>query len=139
MVLDFQPRYAIPTVDHSWSGPTISATAGENVALGDVCYLKSDGKFWRCDANAEATLKGMIVMATAAISADAAGVFLLRGIMRDATWTWTVGAQLYVPETPGNPTETIPAHATDLVRVVGWALDADDVYFDPSPDYIELV
>ncbi len=123
------------TTDHTYSGDTISATAGEALAIGDVCYYKSDGKFWLADADAEATTKGLIALATATISADATGVFLIRGLIRDDTWTWTTADTLWVPLTPGNPTATEPTVSGDFARLIGYAQGADYVWFGPSQTY----
>lgn len=127
-----------PTSDHSWNGKTAVFTAGENLVIGDVCYFKSDGKFWLVDADAEATTKGMLAMATTTISTDATGVFLLWGYIRDDTWVWTVGAELYCAITPGNPTATPPNGSLDIVRIIGYAYNADVIYFNPDDTYIEV-
>lgn len=124
--------------DHTYSGDVITAMAGQAVAIGDVCYFKSDGKFWKMDADAEATIKGMCVMATATIGVGANGVFLLRGLIRDNSWTWTVGAELWASCTPGNPTATKPSGSGDLLRLIGWAKHADYIWFDPDKTYVEL-
>lgn len=134
--LNFDPT---PTSDHTWSGEIMTATAGESVVIGDVCYFKSDGKFWKVDADAEATTKGFVVMATGSISADATGVFLIKGFIRDDTWTWTVAAELFCHTTPGNPTETKPSATGDIVRLIGYAYSADIIYFNPDKTYIEIV
>lgn len=125
--------------DTTASGEIISATAGENVAFGDVCYFKSDGKFWKTDADAEATSKGMLAMAIATISGDAAGLFLKRGYARKDAWNWTVAAELWLDTaTAGGMTETKPSGAADIVRLAGYAKAADYVEFDPSKTYIEI-
>ena len=130
--------FASLAADHTYSGDVITGVAGEAVALGDVCYFKSDGKFWKMDADAEATMKGMCAMATASIGAAASGIFLLRGLIRDDTWIWTVGAELFASVTPGNPTETRPTGTGDLLRLIGWAKHANYVFFDPDKTYMEL-
>jgi len=127
-----------PGSDHAAVGVTTSATAGENVVIGDVCYLKSDGKFWKADADAEATAKGMLAIATASITADASGVFLLYGKLRDDTWNWTIGAELYVHTEGGNPTATRPSGAADIVRIIGHAYSADIMFFNPDQTYLEI-
>ena len=128
-----------PTADHTWNGDTETQTAGENLVIGDVCYLKSsDGKFWRCDGDSEATSKGMLRMATASISANATGVFLVKGYIRDDTWAWTVGAEVYISVTPGNPTETVVSGDGDIKRIVGYAQSADILFFDPNQSYVEI-
>ena len=126
------------SADHTCSGDVITATAGESVVIGDVCYLKSDGKFWKADADAVATTKGMLAMATGSISADASGTFLIKGLIRDDTWAWTVGAELFVSLTPGNPTATAPSATGDVVRIIGYAKGADYVWFDPDKTYVEI-
>jgi len=124
--------------DHTWSGDIITATAGEGLVIGDVCYLKSDGKFWKMDADAAATTAGMCAMATATINTDASGVFLIRGLIRDDSWDGTVGAQLWAPTTPGNPTETQPSGSGDIARLMGYVSHADHIWFNPSDVYVEV-
>jgi hypothetical protein len=133
----FDNHWIVPA-DHSWSGNTMTATAGETVAMGDLCYLKSDGKFWLADADAQATSDGMLAIATAAISGDATGVFLLRGLFRDDSWTWTVGGAFYVNTTGGAPVQTAPSATGDIVRIVGHAYNADVIYFNPDNTFVEL-
>lgn len=128
----------VPGSDHGTSGTTIAGTAGEGLAIGDVAYLKSDGKWWKADADAQATADGLLGMATAAISTDASGVFLLHGLYRDDTWNWTVGGRLYVGATPGNPTQTAPSTTGQIQRIVGYALTADVACFCPDTTFVEL-
>ena len=80
----------------------------------------------------------MLAMSTGTISADASGNFLIRGLIRDDTWTWTTGAELYVSTTPGNPTATAPSATGDIVRIVGYAKGADYIWFDPDKTYLEI-
>lgn len=123
--------------DHTWSGITCDGVAGETLAFPEVCYRKSDSKFWKADADAEASMP-VIALATAAISAEATGVLLLRGYVRDDTWTWTVGGLIYASTTAGGLTQTAPSEFGDQVQVVGVAITADIMYFDPSPVLVEI-
>lgn len=128
-----------PTDDHTWNGHVWTGTAGENLAFGDVCYLKgSDRKFYKVDADAEATTKGLIVMATASISADASGVFLRKGFIRDDSWNWGEAVELYAPTTPGNPTSTKPDGSGDIVRIVAYPFSATVIWFEPDTAYAEV-
>ena len=125
--------------DVTASGDIITATAGENVAFGNICYFKSDGKFWKTDADAEATSIGMIAMAIATISGDASGLFLKRGFARNDAWNWTVAAQLFLDTaTAGGMTATAPSGTGDIVRLVAVAKAADYVEFNPSQIYLEI-
>lgn len=127
-----------PTSDHTVSGLTSDMTVGESVVFGDLLYMKSDGKLWKADANAAATMPGMY-MAAATIAANNAGSVLLQGFARDDTWAWTVGGLVYASGTLGAMTQTAPSASGDQVQVVGVATHADRLDFRPSPMMVELV
>jgi len=130
--------YNTSIADVSYSGKDITITAGENVAFGNVVYLKSDGKLWKTDADAEATSKGMLALAVATIAGDASGKFLTQGIARNDAWNWTVGGTLYLSTDAGALTQTAPSGNEDIVRIVGHAITADIIFFNPSNEYVEL-
>lgn len=116
--------------DHTASGIKFTDTAGENLVFGDVCYLKSDGKWWKADADAASTMPAQAI-AIATIVADADGEFLLQGFARDDTWNWTIGGLIYASATAGGLTQTIPSGAADVIQVVGCAITADIIFFNP--------
>ncbi|GAI76814.1 unnamed protein product, partial [marine sediment metagenome] len=122
-------------------GTTCDGTAGENLAQFDVCYLKNDGKYWKADADAVTSMP-VIAMATAAITADASGVFLLLGFVRKDAWAWAMGGLLYADEgtggTIGGMTQTAPAGAGDQVQVIGIAITADIIYLCPCLELVEV-
>jgi hypothetical protein len=72
------------------------------------------------------------------------GPFLLRGFARfDSEFpTYTVGGALFTPEaeTSGKnvPEQAAPDTDGDFVQVIGFAISADAVYFNPSNDIIEV-
>lgn len=126
------------TSDHTWSGITAVMTAGTALTIGQICYVGvADSKMELADADAAATMP-TIAMATATINENATGEFLLLGFIRDDTWTWTIGSLLYVSTTAGAMTHTQPAGAGDQVQVVGVAITADIVYFNPSFELVEI-
>ena len=64
---------------------------------------------------------------------------LLRGYVYNSAWNWTsIGGELYLSTTAGAMTQTQPSGCGDIVRVVGYAISADLIYFNPSQDWIEL-
>ena len=123
-------------LDLNAKGITEEFTAGEAVADNDLCYLKSDGKFWKADADAAATADGMLAIATATISADATGTFLVFG--RKTTSGLTAGSTYYVSTTLGAITATAPSATGDIVRIVGHALSTTVLFFNPDQTYIEI-
>lgn len=124
-----------PAPDHTGKGIVAEFVANEAQAIGDVCYIDSAGEMALADADAIATsvVVGMCIDAT--VAADATGNYLLSGIARDDTWTWTVGGPIYLSTTgtSGNTlTQTAPSGTDDCVVVVGVATHADRMLFNPS-------
>ena len=63
---------------------------------------------------------------------------LLQGIIRaDAKFpTFTVNNPIYASETAGAVTQTQPTTADVVIRIVGSALTADELYFNPDRSWI---
>jgi hypothetical protein len=66
---------------------------------------------------------------------------MLRGYVYNSAWNWTtIGGEIYLSAAAvGGITQTQPTGTGDIVRVVGYAINADLIYFNPSQDWIELV
>ncbi len=127
------------SADGTFTGITIAGTAGTTLAFGDLIYLAvADSRWELADADAAATSYGILIgMCVLAAAADGdPTVILLQGNIRaDAAFpALTVGAAAYVGETAGDIQVAIPTGADNTVRVVGFALTADSLYFNPSSD-----
>lgn len=94
-----------------------------------------NGTNWvRTNADAEATSSGLLCLGTAD-SGDA----LVKGIMQLGFVPGLVGDVLYLSKTDGNLTHDVSSFASgDIIRVCGYNLGGSKVYFDPSPDWIEI-
>ena len=132
---------SVTLTDETVSGITSQFETGEDMNRGDVAYFKaSDSKMWKADAD---TTAEMPVVAMAAedidVSSEATGLFLLFGFLGDnGTFpAYTVAGKIYAPETEGPPTQTAPSDDGDYVQVLGWAVTANSVFFNPSLDVIE--
>jgi len=129
--------------DTVYSGVTANFVAGEDLEDGECVYLKSDGKMWKAVATAVATAR-CVAMCCVDTATDASGPFLLQGFLRADTNfpTWTVGGALYTPEAETSaknvPEQTAPADSGDFVQVIGFAMDANTVYFDPGSTIVEI-
>lgn len=131
--LQYSPR------DDSFSGQTILATAGESLVFGDVCYVKSDGKMGKADADAIATAGAMFV-ALGTTANNAKGLFLVGGVVRDdSAYNFTPGGFIYLSTTAGGITQTPPSGAADVVQLLGVALTADKWLFHPNLAMVEIV
>lgn len=118
----------------------IRGVAGESISAFDVCYKKSDGKYWKAKADSATTMPG-IVIALEAISGEAVGLFAETGsLITNAGWNFvTVGALVYVSEaTAGLVTLTAPTGSGEQVQILGYAETATTIRFVPSLTLIEL-
>lgn len=128
------------SADGKYSGTCITGTAGATLAFGDLVYLAVANSRWTLtDADATATagtpLIGMCVLAAAA-DASPTKILLFGTIRADAKFpALTVGAPVYVGETAGAIQVAIPTGADNVIRIVGRALTADEILFNPSQDH----
>jgi hypothetical protein len=130
-----------PASDGGFSGDVESVTAGETVALRDVLYQKSaDSEWYLADADALATMPVMRMAVGAGTDGNPVNT-IVRGVVRYDTWTWTPGQPIYVSTTgtTGNTlTQTAPSGESDVIQIVGYALSATVMYFDPCPITVEI-
>ncbi len=129
---------AAGSADGVYSGITIAGTAGATLAFGDLVYLASADSRWElADADAASTsdrMMGMCVLAAAA-DGDPTRLLLMGTIRADAAFpALTIGSAVYVGETAGDIQVAIPTGADNVIRRVGYALTADEIYFNPSMD-----
>lgn len=126
----------LPTTDGQCTGnQTASFQAGYSSAVGDLVFLGSASKWLEVDSDAVATCKGLIGIALEAkTDTQAMKVALPGSMVRVDSWAWTTGDTLYAGETLGAMQNTIPTGADAVIKVVAFALDADTVFFNPSPD-----
>ena len=126
-----------PDTDHTANGPTTDRiNAGTNISFGQLCYLASDGEWALADADATTTTDKFLAIALAAgTDGNPMKVALPGSFVRDDTWTWAVGGAIYVSTTAGAGgvmTQAAPSGTDDVIRVVGYAVSADMMYFMPE-------
>ena len=131
--------YNLPTVDGTYEGRSAVRTAGENLVFGDQCYIKSDGKCWKCDATSMAKMP-CSYFALATITAGNTGAFLFsmgEGALCKTSWSWTVGGIVYIDlgggltQAGGDP-DTYFTTTGNVVQAVGVAASATCIIV-PAP------
>lgn len=136
-------KLIVPTVDGTATGPVTSAFVSgyTSSAVGDLVILDSSGKWQKTDANTASIYAGMLGVALAVAATDAALLVALPGSFVYATAfpTMTIGATMYMSETAGAITATQPVTTDAAIRVIGFAVHADKIYFNPSGDWITHV
>ncbi|KKM16529.1 hypothetical protein LCGC14_1684950 [marine sediment metagenome] len=123
--------------DATWSGITVSGTSGvTTLAVGDLCYLDDDGKWKLVDANLSDGYDKQLGICVLAAADGVATEILVYGKVRSAAFpAFTVGSPLYMSETAGDMTHTAPTTTDSATRIIGFAITAEDLLFNPSNDY----
>lgn len=132
------------SADGKYTGVTVTAIAGYIQTFGDLVYLDpTDSRWEKCDANsasgADGDSRGVIGIVVVAGGSDgAACTILLNGIVRaDAAFpAFTINNPIYVSETAGAVTQTQPTTTDVVIRIVGSAITADEMYFNPDNSWI---
>lgn len=126
------------SADGKYSGLVRAGTAGTALSFGYLVYLAAADSRWElADADAATTSDRLLGMCVLAAAADgSATTILLHGFIRaDAQFpSMTIGSAVYVGETPGAVQTAIPTGADAVIRRVGYAWTADELYFCPSQD-----
>lgn len=130
------------SADGKYSGITEAGTAGATIAFGEVCTLHTDSKWYLADANTAAASSGdsrrkIGICVKASTNGNSTKLLVWGKVRADAKFpTLTIGAAVYVSETAGAIVVTQPSTADVVIRVIGFANTADELFFCPSPDYI---
>lgn len=128
-----------PATDDTFEGEmTNDILSGDTIAQWDLVYLDSTSGRWEfADADAEATSGGVLLALAAEAKTDGQAMnVILRGIVRNDGWTWSgVDKPIYASTTLGGLTETPPSGTDDVIRIVGYTLSDDAIYFNPSNEW----
>ena len=126
----------ILTVSGTFSGPTMEVTVDDaSSVFGSVLYQEADFNYDRADADAAATMPGLVMAIDAA---NGTKTVITRGQVCNTDWNWSAGLLYVDTTTPGGMTQTPPSGPSDVIQIVGWALSADTIFFSPSLNTTEV-
>jgi hypothetical protein len=104
--------------------------------FGKIYYKSNLAAAWsQADADSDGATRMLAVALGTSSSNDG---MLLQGIIRIASHGLSAGAPLYVSTTAGEFTTTAPSGSGDYVRVVGYTIDSNTIYFNPSGTWVEV-
>jgi len=112
--------------------------SGATIAAMVLVYMGSGGKWLICDADAIATCGCLGISLEAKNDTEAMKVHY-DGLITDASWNWTIGGAIFASGTPGELTQTQPAGADGVIRVLGYALSATTILFRPDMMWVTHV
>ena len=126
------------STDGNACGDVVYFGGTTSMTVGTIYHYKSDGTWEQADANAVATSDGLLGVALGAAS-DTNGM-LLRGMVTLDHDPGAVGDVLFLSTTAGDATATAPSGNNDIVRVIGYCLNASDgqIWFNPDSTFVEV-
>ena len=140
--IEFASAAGTPTTDNTVQGVVIEFLASEAITQFDAVYVSTTtGRVGRADANDAAKLPAIGIAIEAQGSAGSSVRVLTHGVYRDDGGfggNMTVGADLYVSETPGTLTTTAPGDDGDFVQLMGVAVGVRSAFINPDLTIIEV-
>lgn len=128
--------------DNSASGHITTVTFGETVVFGQLVYPDGTDDEWKLALGTNVAVKHPAMgIALESKGNGESGKFLLRGIIRDATYFSSValGDIIYLSDgAAGNYVLAAPSDSGDIVQIVGFGLAANYIYFNPDYTYVEI-
>ena len=125
--------------DHDYSGLVDSANVGESVVFGDLLYFDWTAVEWK---KARANAIGTTPAQRIALESKADGqtcLMLVQGWIRDDSAFDFGASKIFLnDDIAGTCDDTAPAESGDQIQVVGIAIGADKMYFNPSIDVGEI-
>lgn len=121
----------ILVLDGSYEGEVMNVSVSDPATVyGDVLSQNLSFSYERAYADGTSNMP-MLVMAVEA--GNGIKKVLLKGQICDTAWSWVPG-MLYVDTIPneGKLTQTPPAMSGDQVQIVGFALSATTIFFNPN-------
>jgi hypothetical protein len=108
-----------------------------SVTVNNVYYWKASSVWELTDADTEAKTNGLLAYANSSGTAST-NRMVLQGIVFDSGHGFTIGAPLYIHTTAGALSNTAPSGTADCVRVVGYAITSDEIYFCPDNTWVKV-
>jgi hypothetical protein len=106
------------------------------IAAGNIVHYNSSGNWEKADATDNTKSDGLLGVALGA-DADVNGV-LLRGTVTLSTSAGGIGDILYLAINAGQVTATAPSSNNNIIRTIGYSLDASNgqIWFNPDSTFI---
>ena len=131
-------KFEVSASDPLGSGRGDIVYLGEETTVpGTIYYYSSLGTWLETDANATSTSTGLLAVA---LSENSSEGMLLRGMVTLATDTGAIALPVYLSESGGKGTTTIPTNSGVVVRVIGYSMvtATNQIWFNPDNTWVEL-
>ena len=132
-------KYAVTgNTDGTFQGDVVYIGGTTSMTTGAIYHYKSDGTWELADADAASTSDGLLAVALGAAS-NTNGM-LLRGMVTLDHDPGAVGDVLFLSTTGGDCSATAPSGTGDIIRIVGYCLNASNgqIWFNPDNTFVEV-
>ena len=118
-------------------GDIVTFGTGTGISAGKLYYYTNLGQWAEADAGGTATSTGLLAFSLG--SSVSAGL-VIRGYIRNSSFTTSTGDVLYIGLTTGTITNTPPTQVGEVVRIVGYSIDGTNevIYFNPDNTWVEI-
>jgi hypothetical protein len=135
--------------DDANAGDVLKAGSSSDgsIAVGNVVYLDNTGTWYQASAATTGSGDAQLIGISLSNAPVTDGI-LTRGIYQIATsllsssagaGSLDKGVQVYIsPLTAGGYTTVRPTNTGEIVRVIGHSVDTNQIFFNPSPDFVEI-
>ena len=127
-------------IQYSHSSSSTGQANGNTIKLGTssvtagLVYCLNTNTTWSAVANTSSNSKKLLAVATGTSSSNG---MLLQGIITKSSHGFSIGAPLYISSSAGNLTTTVPTATNSYARVVGYAVDTNNIYFCPDNTWVQ--
>lgn len=111
-------------------------TAATDMTVNTLCYMNSAGKMAKASATSEALANTLLGVSAAGYSEDDEGYFYLFGVV--SLSGFRPGVILYASTELGLIQDDAPMGSSEIIRVVGYGLPDNKIYFNPDRTWLEL-
>lgn len=113
-----------------------TGVAGETLGIGDLCYLSTDGKWYKSSSLSSITCSTELRMSIEVLGVNNEGKFLLYGEIFLEGYSLPVGVKYYVGASLGTITDTPKATSNSYQRYIGTSKTTESIVFNPDATYI---
>lgn len=123
-----------PLANGEVHGLVATGIAGAFTQFGSLLYMSTNGWYYKAQNTSGTSVPAVAIAAREATgSADTNALFLLRGIIRNDSWSLTVGDPVYTSSSLGGITSTAPSdYSGQYAQTIGYALASNVLVFDPK-------
>ena len=138
-------------LEYGFTGEALAyQTAGEDLTIGNVCYLRTNGQWLKANGSSVSAGSGLLGIALNSASASGGVDILIRGIIGTNSTMLTsiasgTGNPIYLNTTAGTMSQTAPSSENNIVRILGHYLNLVGgetakyvISFNPDSIWLEL-